>query len=150
MTTILVLALIGTVISVIVGTLWYMPTTPTGKLHMKYLGFDALSKEEQNLIIERAKPTMWKTYLGQMVLSFLMSVSVVFVVVMSIQNGVPVAMALVFPLANWLCFTVPAVGGSILWGNCDRSIAWQKFFSDTGCTLVSVILTGLLAAWWVA
>jgi hypothetical protein len=145
MTTIIVLALLGTFISIVVGTLWYMPNTPTGKIHMKYLGFDILSPEAQQKVIADAKPTMWKSYVGQMILSLLTSVSVVFVVSLSIQNGVSASMALVFPLVNWLCFTVPAVGGQIIWGNCDRAIAWQKFFSDVGCILVTVILVAFLA-----
>jgi hypothetical protein len=41
------LALGGMVIAVVVGTVWYMPQTPMGKLHMKYLGFDKLTSEEQ-------------------------------------------------------------------------------------------------------
>lgn len=148
MVTIIALALVGTLISVVVGTLWYMPQTPMGKLHMRYLGFDKLSPEEQAKVISDAKPTMWKTYLGQMVLSLLTSLSVVFIVTQSIQNGVPVAMALVFPFVNWLCFSVPAVGQQILWGNCDRSVAWQKFFSDTGCILVTVLIVGVVTAFF--
>ncbi len=140
MTTVIVLALVGTLISIVVGTLWYMPITPMGRLHMRYLGFDKLSPEEQKQKIEAAKPTMWKTYLGQMALSLLTSLSVVFIVSMSIKNGVPVVMALVFPFMNWLCFSVPAVGGTILWGNAESAIVWKKFISDVGCILVTIAL----------
>ena len=46
MVTTLVLVLAGVVISIVIGTFWYMPNTPTGKVHMRYLGFDKLSPEE--------------------------------------------------------------------------------------------------------
>jgi hypothetical protein len=146
--TIIVLALIGMIISIGIGTMWYMPSTPTGRLHMRYLGFDKLSPEEQKALIEKAKPTMWKTYLGQMILSLITSLAVVFIVSMSIQNGVPLSTALLFPAVNWLCFSVPAIGGQILWGNCDPKIAWQKFFSDTGCILVTVLIVGTVTAYF--
>ena len=47
-----------------------MPFTPMGRVHMQYLGFDKLSKEEQDKKIEEAKPHMRKSYLGQTLLSF--------------------------------------------------------------------------------
>jgi hypothetical protein len=140
------LALGGVVIAVVVGTVWYMPQTPMGRLHMRYLGFDKLTPLEQKAMIEKAKPTMWKTYLGQMALSLLSAGAVVTIVTMSMQNGMSFAMALGFVLFNWLCFVVPAVGGNILWGNCDSAIAWQKFFSDIGCFLVTFILIALLVS----
>jgi hypothetical protein len=75
MTTIILLALAGTVIGAVVGTLWYSNATPMGKIHMRYLGFDKLSAEEQKRKIAEAKPKMWKMYLGQMALTFLTALS---------------------------------------------------------------------------
>ncbi len=145
MTTIILLALAGTVIAIVVGTFWYSPMTPMGKLHMRYLGFDQLSPEAQAQKIAEAKPHMPKLYGAQMALSFLTAFFVVFVVTMSVQNGVPPMMAIAFPLMAWLCFTVPAVGGAILWSNCDRSIAWKKFTSDVLASLVTIVLVAFMA-----
>lgn len=149
MTTIIFLALAGAVIAAIVGTAWYMPNTPMGKIHMKYLGFDKLSKEEQDKIITEAKPNMWKSYVLQMLLSFLTAFAVVFVIVMSVQNGIPFKMAIAFPISSWLCFVVPTVGSAILWGNCERSLAWKKFFSDSLSILVTILLTAFLTSFFV-
>ncbi len=139
MLTTIVLILAGVVLSIVIGTLWYMPNTPTGKLHMKYLGFDKLSPEEQKQKIEEAKPTMPKIYAGQMLLSLLTSVAVVFIVSTSLKNGVTFMMAVGFLLLNWMCFVVPTVGMQILWGNCDRNLAWKKFFSDSLNILVTIL-----------
>jgi hypothetical protein len=141
-----IVGVVGVLISMGLGAFWYSPKTPTGRLHMRYLGFDKLSKEEQDALIEREKPHMWKTYLGQMVLSLLTSVATVFIVSMSMQNGVPMSMALLFPLVNWLCFSVPAVGQNVLWGTCPREIAWQKFISDSAYVLVMVVAVGFVTA----
>ncbi len=146
--TILLLALAGVVISIVVGTLWYMPNTPMGRVHMRYLGFDKLTPDEQQQKIAKAKPRMPKIYGAQMVLSFLTSLATVFIVYMSIRNGVTVSLALGFVLFNWLCFMVPVVGGNILWGNVDGAIAWKKFFSDSLNHLVNVLLIALLTAYF--
>lgn len=149
MTTIILLAIAGAVIAVVIGTVWYMPHTPMGRVHMAYLGFDKLSKEEQDRLIAEAKPHMWKTYLAQMLLSFLTGFATVFIVTMSMQNGVPLSYALGFVALNWLCFVVPTVGSAILWGNCPPNLAWKKFFSDILSIFVTIMVTGLFASWFV-
>jgi hypothetical protein len=143
--TILLLSLAGVVVSVVAGSLWYSPGTPMGRVHMRYLGFDRLSPEEQQRKIAEAKPHMPKRYGAQMLLSLLTSIATVFIVYMSMQNGVSFSLAVGFVLFNWLCFMVPVAGGNILWGNVDHALVWKKFFSDIGYHLVTVVLIALLA-----
>ena len=88
---------------------------------------------------------MPKMYAAQMVLSLLTSFAVVFIVTMSVHNGLSLAMAIGFIAMNWLCFMVPLIGSSILWSNCDRSLAWKKFFSDIFENLLTLILVALVA-----
>lgn len=145
---ILLLTLAGAVIAVVVGTLWYSNATPMGKLHMHYLGFDTLTPEEQKRKMEEAKPMMPKMYATQIALSLLTSFAVVFIITMSLQNGLTLPMALGFVAFNWLGFVVPVVGGALLWSNIDRSIVWQKFFSDIGHNLVTMLLVALLASFF--
>jgi hypothetical protein len=146
---ILLIALAGVVVSVVVGTVWYMPNTPTGKIHMRYIGFDRLTPEEQQQKIKEAKPGMPKIYGAQMALSFLTSAATVFIVHLSMTNDVTLPLAVGFAVFNWLCFMVPVVGGNILWGNVDRSIAWKKFFSDIGYHLTVVLLIALMTTLFV-
>jgi hypothetical protein len=148
MITTLLLALAGVVIATVVGTFWYSGATPMGKLHMRYLGFDKLSPEEQKKKMEEAKPMMAKMYAGQAILSLLVSFSVVYVVTESIRNGVSASLAIAFPIFNWLCFVVPAVGTGILWSNCDRAIAWKKFFSDSAFFLVTILLIAIMTSFF--
>lgn len=146
MITIILLTLVGVVVAIVIGTLWHMPQSPMGRLHMRYLGFDKLSPEEQAKKIEEAKPGMPKIYGAQMLLSLLTSGAVVLIVTMSLQNGVPLAAALGFVAFNWLCFVVPTVGGHILWGNCEREIAWKKFFADALYPLVTMLVIAVIAS----
>lgn len=148
MTTILLLSLAGTVIAAVVGTFWYSNATPMGKIHMQYLGFDQLSEEEQKKKIEEARPQMVKMYIAQMSLSLLTAFAVVFIIIMSVHNGVPLLMAAGFVVMNWLCFVVPTIGTGILWSNCDRRIAWKKFFSDILSNLVTLLLIVLMTSFF--
>jgi hypothetical protein len=150
MITIFLLAIAGAIIAGVLGTFWYSPKTPMGKIHMKCVGFDKLSAEEQKKKMEEAKPTMWKKYLGQMILSFLTAFSVVFIVTLSVKNGLPLSMALIFVVANWLCFMVPIIGSGMLWStNCDGKVAWQQFFSDIFLNLVTILLIAVLTSFFV-
>ncbi len=145
MITIILLALVGAVIASVVGTVWYMPNTPMGKIHAQFLGFDKLTPEQQQAKMAEAKPGMPKMYAAQFLLSFITALFVVFVVTLSIENGVPASMAIAFPVLSWLCFMVPNIGSAILWSNCDRKLAWKKFFSDSLCNLVIILLVAGLA-----
>ena len=144
MITIILLALAGAVIAAVVGTFWYSNSTPMGKLHMRSLGLDKLSPEEMKRKMEEAKPMMPKMYAAQLVLAFLTAGATVFIITESVHNGVAFSMALGFVLLNWLCFMVPMIGQGILWSNCDRTIAWQKFVSDSLSNLVTLLLIACL------
>ena len=148
-TSILLLSLAGTVLATIVGTFWYSPMTPMGKIHMRYLGFDQLSPEEQKKKIKDAKPKMAMMYAAQMLLSFMTSVAVIFIITMSVQNGVPFMMAVGFPVFIWLCFMVPITGSALLWSNCDPAIVWQKFFSDILSNLVVILLIAGMVSFFI-
>lgn len=149
MLSIILLSLAGAIIAVVVGTVWYSPFTPMGRLHMKYLGFDKLSHEEQKRKIEEAKPTMWKTYLSQIILSIITAFAVVYIIKTSANSEVPFGISLGFIVLNWFCFVVPTVGSALLWGNCDPKLAWKKFISDAASILVTLLLTALLTSLFV-
>jgi hypothetical protein len=111
--------------------------TPIGRIHMASLGFDKLSKEEQEKKIKEAKPKMWKSYLVQMLLSFLTSIFIA--VILTYQKSMPLAVyGEVFVI--WLCFSIPLIGQALLWGNTDRKLVWKKFFSDSFSNLVTYFI----------
>ena len=134
MLTIILLSLLGAVISAVIGTFWYSPITPMGRWHMSYIGFDKLSKEEQDKKIAEVKPHMWKSYLLQFILSFITSL---FIVSVTTQTY---TMAYIFVSMIWLAFVVTNIGSSLIWGNCERKLVWKKFFSDSLNNLVVYLL----------
>ncbi len=147
--TIALLTIAGVVISVILGSLWYSPNTPMGKIHMRVMGFDKLSPEEQKAKIEAAKPHMWKSYLAQAFLSLLSSLAVVVIVTFSMQNGLPFSMAVGFVAFDWLCFMVPVVGTNVIWSTEGGKLAWQKFFSDASYYFLMVLFIAAFTSFFV-
>ena len=134
LTTIILLSLLGSVIASAMGTFWYSPITPMGKWHMSYIGFDKLSKEEQEKKIKEVKPHMWKSYLGQFILSFFTSMFIIFVTLQTYKA------AYVFVTMIWIAFIIPNIGSALIWGNCDKKLVWKKFFSDSLNNLVTYLL----------
>ncbi len=146
MTTILIIGVLGAIVSAVVGTVWYNPEwTPMGKWHMQYLGFDKLSKEEQDALRNEMAPKMWKTYLAQVTLSLLTSLFIAFVTSYSVYNGAPASSIFYYIPLVWLCFTVPMIGQNILWGTSEGGLAWKRFISDCLSNLVSFNIIAYIA-----
>ncbi|MEI6553044.1 MAG: DUF1761 domain-containing protein [bacterium] len=143
-TTLILLGILGMVISVIIGTLWYSMNTPMGRVHMESIGFTQLSKDEQERLKNEMKPKMWKYYLAQMILSLLTSVFIAFI--MLEQKSVTMGTGVIYGEVGliWLCFTIPMVGQNLLWGNCEQKLRWKKFFSDIFANLVTYFVIVLV------
>ena len=138
--TIVLLGILGAIISAVIGTLWYSMKTPMGKIHLESRGFSKLSKEEQEKNIQEMKPKMWKYYLSQLFLSFLTSAFIAFIMI--VQKGFGMGSITIYGevFAIWLCFVIPLVGQTLLWGNFDVNIRWKKFFSDSLSNLVMLLV----------
>lgn len=139
MTTVIFLAILGAILSAVIGAYWYSMKTPMGRIHMRYLGFDKLSREDQITKIREKKPRMWKSYLLQAILSFLTSFFLIYIVANNKAAGINY-MSYIYVFMMWLAFIIPVVGSNILWSNVDRKIAWKKFFSDIFYYLVNYLV----------
>ncbi len=149
MINIFLITLLGGIVSLIIGSIWYSDKTPMGRLHMQVLGFDKLTPDEQKKLIEEAKPHMWKSFLGQFILSSLTSFFIAMVSVNGSANGESFSMIAGYSILVWLCFMVPVIGSDIIWGNVDRKIALKKFFYSIGSYLITIIIVLLIASLFV-
>jgi archaellum biogenesis protein FlaJ (TadC family) len=141
----LLITFLGGIASIIIGTFWYSDKTPMGRIHMRSIGFDKLTHEQQQKSIADAKPHMWKSFLGQFILSSLTAFFIALVSVTGTLNGMPFGMVVIYGLLAWICFMVPLAGSHVLWGNIDRKIAWKKFISDSASYLVTIAAVLLIA-----
>jgi hypothetical protein len=131
---------IGIIISIALGTLWHSPLSPFGKIHMEYLGFDKLTKEQQDKKIEETKPHMWKVYTKQAFLSGITSAALAYMVLTFPPEGGNSFIYLNI-IALWVAFVVPLIGQNLLWGPCeDGKLQMKKFFGDSLYQLVTYLL----------
>lgn len=110
MASLFLIALLGVVIAMVIGMVWHMPTVPTGKLHMDYIGFSKLSTSEQEKTMKAAKPHMWKSFLGQAILSYMSSLFIVMVMYYTTQGGLGASAVYNYIVMIWLGFVVPVFG----------------------------------------
>lgn len=139
------IGILGAIVSAITGTLWYSGSTPMGKWHMQYLGFDTLSQEQQEALKKEMAPKMWKSYSAQFVLSLLTALFIGIVTSFSVQNGASASSVFSYVPMIWLCFTVPMIGQNILWGTSKGSLAWKRFFSDSFYNLITFLIIAFIA-----
>lgn len=137
---IVLLGLLGAVISAITGTLWYSNSTPMGKWHMQYLGFDKLSKEALAKKMSEAKPKMMKLYSMQLLLSFLTSCFIAFVTSYTVQSGGPKNAVYFYLISIWVAFTIPMIGQNLLWSDVKPSLGRKKLFSDGLYNLITYFI----------
>lgn len=116
-----------------------------GRLHMKAIGFDKITPEEQKRLIEEMKPKMWKSFLGQFILSALTAFFIAFITVIGMENGQTFDMVVVEAIFVWLALMVPVIGSGILWGNTPRDIVWKKFASDSISYAVTIGIVLVIA-----
>ena len=145
MATILLVGVIGAIIGIAVGMLWYSDKTPMGRWHMASLGFDTLSPEERERVKAEAKPRMGKQFSAQALLSFITALFIGAVTSYSVQNGAPASSVFFYIPAIWLAFTVPLVGQNMLWGNARGALAWKRFVSDSCSNLITYLLIAFVA-----
>lgn len=135
------IALLGVVISMVIGMVWHMPNIPTGKLHMDYIGFNKLSPSEQKKQMEAAQPHMWKSFLWQAILSYMSSLFIVFVMYYTTLGGVSSSMVYGYILMIWLGFIIPIIGWTIIWSSRNQKVnlLWIYFMSETIYYLISYL-----------
>lgn len=142
MASLFLIALLGVVISMVIGTLWHMPNVPTGKLHMDYIGFTKLSASEQERQMKASQPHMWKSFLGQAILSYMSSLFIVFVMYYTTQGGVASSMVYGYVCMIWLGFVIPTFGWNLIWWGHDHParFLWIYFISQAIYYLISYLV----------
>lgn len=142
MASLFLIALLGVIISMVIGMVWHLPNVPTGKLHMEYIWCSKLSPAEQEKMMNEAKPHMRKSFLGQAILSYLSSLFIVVVMYYTTQGSLSSAMVYGYVLMIWAAFVVPTFGWAIIWWGRDHKakFLWIYFISEAIYYLISYML----------
>ncbi len=131
--------IVTTVVSVVVGTLWYGPLF--GKIWMASIG---ISMPE--VVTPEMKKMMFRSYtlvvIGALIMNYVLLHNIVFGEAYLQITGVMAGVQAAF--WNWLGFVVPATLGSVLWENRP----WKYWFITAGYYLVVLLINGIILATW--
>lgn len=129
----LLAVIVSAIVSMIVGSIWYGPLF--GKKWIKLVGF---TKEE----MEKGKKDMPRTYglmfVGSLLTSFVLSVTISLAPMQSMATGVTAAFWL------WLGFIVAVKMSDVLF----EKKPWNLFYIECGYYLVFLLISGAILGSW--
>lgn len=131
------IVLVGAILGMAVGVLWYGPLF--GKLWLSVVGATADDLEKRKEMQRRALPL----YVVQFLLTILQLVILLrFVKGWEEADGVTIAFTI------WLAFVMPTLAGSAMWNNNSAKVKWTMFLLQAGYQLVMFIIFGWLLGEW--
>jgi hypothetical protein len=127
--------------NMVLGALWYSPLM-FGKVWMKLMGLDKLSKAEKAKMMERAKPGYAFAFLAALLMSFVMAHMVqsgaIFYHVAGVEAG------LLTGFLIWVGFILTSQINSVLWEGKPVKLYWI----NTAHYLAAYLITGVILAVW--
>lgn len=133
-----VLVLLGGVVSMIVGSIWYGPLF--GKKWMEICGVSAMDEAKRKEMQKAAMPL----YAVQFILSLVQMYVLMGLITYtnSFQVGAIVAAFM------WLGFVMPTIAGSSMWNNDPKNVKWARFLIQAGGNLVIMVIFGFMIGQW--
>lgn len=125
--------LVGAILSMVVGAIWYGPLF--GKKWLEIIG----ANKEDLAAREKMKKSAGPLYLIQFVLTFFQ----VLVLAHLIADTTKVS-GLERALWIWAAFIMPTIAGTAMWNNDSKKVSWARFLIQSGYQLVIFIIFGLL------
>jgi Protein of unknown function (DUF1761) len=130
------IVLVGAVVSMIVGSIWYGPLF--GKKWMEICGVGSMDEAKRKQMQKEALPL----YGAQFLLSLLQVYILMNLIAWTGGPGMGVAFFM------WLGFVMPTVAASAMWNNDTSSIKWARFLIQAGFQLVLFLIYGYGIGMW--
>jgi glycerol uptake facilitator-like aquaporin len=130
---------IMTVACFALGALWHGPLF--GKLWMRiHHGKDSFNAKE----MEESMKGMWKLMLAEFVATFLMVMTLAFLmkIVPSNYSGMHIAFLV------WIGFVLPTMTSTVIWGADVKKYMCTKIAVSSVCRLLGLLATGYVLAMW--
>lgn len=130
----------GAVANMIVGFLWYGPLF--GKPWSKLMGWGEMTPEKMVEIQKKARPAYIATFIGALLMSYVMAHAVIFGSTYTGTFGVIGGMTAAF--WYWLGIVVPVTMGTVFWDGKP----WKLWFINAGYYLVVMLIMGAVLGGW--
>lgn len=132
------LILIGAVVSLVVGSIWYGPLF--GKKWLTIIGATELDIEKRKEMQKKAMPLY--------AIQFLLTLVQLFVLINQMTYGGWTKQAIGVSFFYWLGFVMPTIAGSAMWNNDPSKVKWVRFLIQSGYQLVMFLIYGLMIQQW--
>ncbi|MFH0890997.1 MAG: DUF1761 domain-containing protein [Candidatus Liptonbacteria bacterium] len=129
--------LVCTVLSLVIGAVWYGPLF--GRKWMEVIGVKP-GDEEARL---RMREGVWKLYLTQFVLTLFQ----VWILAYFVGAGGG-KLSLEAAIWTWAAIVMPIVAGNAMWNNDSADISWTRFLIQAGYQLVMFVIFGSILGYW--
>ena len=133
-----ILILIGGVVSMIVGSIWYGPMF--GKKWMEICKVTEMDIERRKEMQKAAMPL----YITQ----FLLTLLQLFILVNQMTWGGWTGQAIGVSFFYWLGFIMPTIAGSAMWNNDATKVKWARFLIQSGYQFVMFLIFGFMIQMW--
>lgn len=133
--------LASAVLMMALGFLWYGPLF--GKTWSQLMRWSEMTPEKMKEMQKKARPAYAATFLGALVMSFVMSHTLIFASTYLHESGISAGLQTGF--WNWLGFVVPVTIGTVFWDGKP----WKLWIINAGYYLLGMLLIGVLLALWV-
>lgn len=129
--------LVGAVLSMAIGALWYGPLF--GKKWLEIVGVNSADLETRKQMQKNAMPL----YLVQFVLTLFQVLVLAHLVADTTKVG-----GLERSLWIWAAFVIPTLAGTVMWTNEQSKMKWARFLIQGGYQFIIFIIFGLLLQLW--
>lgn len=132
---------VSAIAAMIIGFLWYGPVF--GKVWSQLMGWGEMTPEKMAEMQKKARPAYAITFVGALVMAYVLAHSLVFANEFLGTSGVSAGLMGAF--WNWLGFIVPVTIGTVLWDGKP----WKLWFINAGYYLVLLAVMGVILSMWV-
>ena len=131
--------LVAVVVNFVVGFIWFTPLF--GKKWGKEMGYDPNIKPGKTVMFKG----MAFMIIGNFLFAWVFAHNIAaWMFVPGMKEMSPLSNGLMSAVFTWLGFYFPGHLGSTVWEN----KSWKLFFINTGYSLVSLVIVGLILTYW--
>jgi len=141
MQTIIMLVLVTSLVSMIIGAIWYSPLM-FGKFWMMINGTTFKNKEEYKKMQKAAIPLYALQFVFTIITNFIL------ILTLSYFNVPNLYGLFIISFVMWLGFIMPTQAGEVLWNNMSNKNRLFKFLISTSYQLVAIFAATYIYSIW--
>lgn len=132
--------LLSAIVAMVIGFLWYGPLF--GKKWSELMGWGPMTPEKMAEMQKKARPAYVITFVGALVMAYVLAHSIVFAGAFLNVTGVSAGLQAAF--WSWLGFVAPVTIGTVLWDGKP----WMLWVINASYYFVLLLAMGIVLGFW--